>query len=334
MMERTTATGIYRAALYFAYLFAVELYGGSRGYEGARGVVECGLSTERERKKTMAQTDKTEAVRQHAENAADKASPWVDGIARAGYVAKGIVYAAVGVLAAQAAFGNGGKTTGTGGALESIGSQPLGKIVLFLLALGLVGYALWKLVQGIMDPDKKGSDVQGVVRRVAYGGSALIHLGIAFSALEELFGAEGQSTTLDQWTAWVMSYQPPLGQILVALVGLGVISVGLYQFYAGATARFKSDMSSYHMDQAAHWAMLTGRIGTVARAIVILVAGFFVLSAAWQADPGQTRGLGGTLETLVRQPYGPYLLGVVAVGLITYGVFMLVVARYRQIEAS
>lgn len=282
----------------------------------------------------MAQTDKPEAVRQHAENAADKASPWVEGIARAGYIAKGVVYAAVGVLAAQVALGTGGKTTGTGGAMESIDSQPFGKVALVLLALGLVGYALWKLVQGIMDPDEKGKDIQGMIRRVAYGGSALIHLGIAFSAAEELLGPEGQSTTLDQWTAWVMSYQPPLGQVLVGLIGLGVISVGLYQFYAGATARFENDMNYYHMDEAGRWAMLTGRVGTVARAIVILVAGSFVLLAAWQADPRETRGLGGSLETLVRQPAGPYLLGIVAAGLITYGFFMLVVARYRDIEAS
>jgi hypothetical protein len=113
-----------------------------------------------------------------------------------------------------------------------------------------------------------------------------------------------------------------------------VVSVGLYQFYAGATARFRQDMSYYHVNEAARWAMLTGRIGTIARAIVILVAGAFVTLASWQADPEQTRGLGGALETLVRQPYGPYLLGLVATGLIAYGFFMLVVARYRDIEAS
>ncbi len=282
----------------------------------------------------MAQTDKYEMARQHAEKAADKAEPWVDWIARIGYVAKGTVYAAIGVLAAQVALGTGGKTTGAGGAFESIGSQFLGKALLILLAVGLVGYALWKLVQGIMDPDEKGSDVQGIVRRVAYVGSALIHLGLAFSAMEELYGPEGQSTTLDQWTAWVMSYQPPLGQILVGLIGLGVISVGLYQFYAGATAKFKNDMNYYHMSEAARWAMLTGRVGTVARAIVILVAGAFVLLAAWESDPKETRGLGGALKTLVQQPAGPYLLGLVAAGLVTYGVFMFVVARYRNIEAS
>ncbi len=282
----------------------------------------------------MAQNESVEAAQQKADAAARKASPWVDGIARAGYVAKGIVYAAVGVLAGRVALGTGGKTTGTGGAVESIGAQPFGKVLLVLLALGLVGYALWKLVQGIMDPDDKGSDVGGLVRRAAYGGSALIYLGLAYSAGEELLGVEGQSTTLDQWTAYAMSYQPPLGQILVGLAGLGVISVGLYQFYAGVTARFRREIETYHMNEAAWWALLAGRAGTAARAIVILLAGFFVVRAAWQSDPKETRGLGGALETLVRQPSGPYLLGVVAGGFILYGVFMLVVARYRDIEAT
>lgn len=282
----------------------------------------------------MAQNESVEAARQQADAAARKASPWVDAIARAGYVAKGTVYAAVGVLAGRAAFGAGGKTTGTGGAVESIGSQPFGKLLLALLTLGLIGYALWKLVQGVMDPDERGTDLGGIVRRVAYVGSALIHLGIAFSALEELLGTEGHSTTLDQWTAYAMSYQPPVGQMLVGLVGVGVISVGLYQLYAGVTARFRREIETYHMGDAAQWALLTGRVGTAARAVVILLAGSFVVLAAWQSEPKETRGLGGALETLVRQPFGPYILGTVAVGFVIYGVFMLVVARYRDIEAT
>ena len=282
----------------------------------------------------MSQKGSVEGARQQADAVARKARPWIDVIARVGYVAKGTVYAAVGVLAGKVALGLGGKTTGTGGAVESIGSQPFGKIMLVLLAIGLTGYALWKLVQGIMDPDDKGADVGGIVKRVAYGGSAMIHLGIAFSALEELFGTEGQSTTLDQWTAYAMSYQPPLGQMLVGLVGLGVLVVGFYQLFAGVTGRFRRNIETYHMGHAAWWALLTGRIGTAARALVILLAGSFVVLAAWEAEPEKTRGLGGALATILRQPFGPYLLGVVAAGFVIYGIFMLMVARYRDIEAN
>ena len=273
-----------------------------------------------------------ERAKGHADRAARKVSPVLDPVARTGYVAKGVVYATVGLLAGQAALGVGGKTVGTGGALESVGSQPFGKVLIFLLALGLSGYALWKLVQGVMDPDGKGSGLGGIVRRAGYVGSALIHAGLAFSALEELFGTEGQSTTIDQWTARVMSQ--PYGRWLVVLLGLGVIGVGLYQLYAGLGARYRDDLKTYQMSDAGRWAMFSGRVGTAARAVVILVAGSFVLWAAYQADASQTRGLGGTLETLVQRPFGSYILGVVAAGLLVYAVFMLVVARYRNIEAT
>ena len=273
-----------------------------------------------------------EEVKEHAEGAARKASPIVGRVARAGYVAKGVVYLAVGLLAGRVAFGAGGQPVGTGGALETIGSQPIGKALLVLLVPGLLGYALWKLVQGVMDPDDKGKSVGGLVRRGGYVGSALIHGGLAFSAVEELFGSEGHSTSIDQWTARVMAQ--PFGRWVVALVGLAVIGVGLYQLYAGLTAKYRDEIRTYQMSEAGWQALLLGRVGTAARAVVILMAGFFVLLAAYNADPERTRGLGGTLEALVQQRFGPYLLGVAAAGFLSYGVFMLLVARHRRIEAT
>ena len=276
--------------------------------------------------------DHSQDAGEHVEAAARKARPWMDLIARAGYVAKGVVYATVGILAGQVALGVGGSTTGPGGAVESIGSQPFGKAMLVLLAIGLLSYALWKLVQGIMDPDDKGSDLTGIVRRAGYVGSAVIHGGLALSALEEVFGTEGHSTSLDAWTAEVMSQ--PFGRWLVALGAVGVLGVGVFQLYAGVTARYRKDIKTYQMGEAGRWALATGRIGTTARAIVILVAGSFLLLAAIEADPSETRGLGDTLETLIHQPFGPYSVGAISVGLVLYGVFMFVVARYRHIGTT
>ena len=269
--------------------------------------------------------DSSRDAGEQVEEAARKARPWMDRIARSGY-------ATVGILAGQVALGTGGRTTGAGSAVESIGSQPFGRAMLVLLAAGLLGYALWKLVQGIMDPDGKGSGVSGIARRIGYGGSAVIHIGLAFSALEELFGPEGQSASLDAWTAQLMSQ--PFGRWLVALVGLVVLGIGIYQLYAGLTARFREDLKTYQMGDAGRWAMLTGRVGTAARAIVILVAGSFVILAAYQADPSEACGLGDTLQTIIHQPFGPYSLGIIAVGLVIYGVFMFVVARYRHVETT
>jgi hypothetical protein len=252
-------------------------------------------------------------------------------MARAGYVAKGVVYATIGVLAMREALGLGGTTTGVGGAMRSMGPQPLGGALLIILAAGLAGYALWKLVQGITDPDQKGSDPHGILRRVGYVGSGVIHGGLAFTAAQSVFGAEDSSE--DAMAASAMAFQPPLGPILVGLVGLIVIGVGLYQFYAAYGATFRDDLKLYQMSAGEErWVILAGRVGTAARALAIGVAGAFVVLAAYQSDPSETRGLGGALETLQRQPSGSYMLGAVAAGLLVYGAFMLLVARYRRIE--
>jgi hypothetical protein len=274
-----------------------------------------------------------EQTRRRADRTARLASPWIEGIARAGYVAKGVVYATIGVLAMQESLGLGGTTTDPSGAVRSmgtIGSQSVGNVLIVALAIGLLGYALWKLVQGIMDPDEKGSDAHGILRRVGYVGSGLIYGALAFSAAQSVFGAE--DTSEDLMAASAMAYQPPLGRILV---GLLVIGVGLYQLYAAYEAKFREDLSLDRMsDTEERWITLAGRAGTAARALAIGVAGAFVVLAAYQADASEVRGLGGALETFQHQPLSSFMLGVVAAALITYGAFMLLVARYRRIDSA
>jgi len=269
----------------------------------------------------------------HVEEAARRAGSWVDRLARAGYAAKGVVYATIGVLAMREALGVGGATAGPVEAMRSMGPQHLDGVLLLVLAAGLLGYAAWKLVQGIMDPDDKGSDAHGILRRVGYVGSGLIHGVLAFTAAQSIFGAE--DTSEDAMALSVMAYQPPLGQILVALVGLGVIGVGLYQLYAASGAKFRDDLQLNGMSDAQErWLTLAGCVGTIARAIAIGVAGAFVVLAAYQSDPSEVRGLGEALETIQRQPLGSYMLGAVAAGLFIYGAFMLLVARYRRIKPT
>jgi hypothetical protein len=264
-------------------------------------------------------------------NAGQKASPWIERLARAGYVAKGVVYAVIGVLSLRVALGAGGKTTGTGGAVRSLGEQPFGRALLAVLAVGLIGYMVWKLVQAISDADNKGSDAGGIARRVGYAGSALIHGGLAFTAVSLAAGMSGSGGSSDSLTARLMSQ--PYGRLLVAAVGLGVIGVGLYQLHAAYKAKFLNDLKLAEMSVAKRrWTTRAGRFGTAARALVIGVAGAFLILAAYQADPEETRGLGGALQSLARQPFGPYLLGVVAAGLLAYALFMFLVARYRRID--
>jgi hypothetical protein len=254
-------------------------------------------------------------------------------MARLGYVAKGVVYVTIGLLAMLEALGMGGKTASPDGAMQSIGAQPFGGLLLVLLSVGLFGYAAWKVLQGVLDPDDRGSDAHGVVRRVAYVGSGAFYGLLAFTAAQSVFGAEDSSE--DAMAASAMAYQPPVGRILVAVVGAVVIGVGLYQLYAAYKAKFRGELALGRMGEAREvWTTLLGRIGTAARALAISAAGAFLILAAYQSDPKETRGLGGALETIQHQPLGSYMLGAIAAGLVLYGAFMFLVARYRYIDPS
>ena len=260
---------------------------------------------------------------------------WVEKLARLGYAAKGIVYAIVGVLAVQAALGTGGKTTDTKGALGAIAQQPFGKFLLALLALGLIGYAVWRFVQAIQDPEHKGNDAKALARRVGYGISGFIYASLALSAIRLSMGSgagRSSSSSEQDWTARLLSQ--PFGQWLVGLVGAFVIGLGFYQLYKAYKAKFRKHMKLQQMSPTEEaWATRIGRFGLAARGVVFAIIGFFLLEAARQSDPNQARGLDGALQSLAEQSHGPWLLGIVALGLVAYGIHMGVQARYRRIIA-
>jgi Domain of Unknown Function (DUF1206) len=285
----------------------------------------------RERSPVLTQSrSRIEEIEDHAERAVGQAGPWVGRVARLGYIAKGVIYAAIGFLALREVLGMGGRTTDPSGMIHGVGTQPFGGAMLALLAVGLACYALWKIVQGIADPDGKGSDAHGLLRRVAYVGSGILYGVLAYTAAQSIFGAE--DTSEDAAAASAMAIQPPLGPILVGLVGAIVVGVGLYQLYAAYEARFRDDLRLGQMGESEErWVVYAGRFGTAARAVAIGVAGAFLILAAYHSDPSETRGLGAALETVQHQPLGPYMLGAVAFGLLVYGAFMFAVAYYRRI---
>ena len=274
---------------------------------------------------------RAEEIEDHAERAANHAGPWVARLARLGYVAKGVVYAAIGLLALREALGLGGRTTDPTGVMHSFRAQPFGGAMLALLAVGLACYALWKVVQGTTDPDGKGSDAHGIIRRVGYVVSGIIYGILSYTAAQSIFGAE--DTSEDAAAASAMAFQPPLGPILVGLVGVTVIGVGLYQLYAAYEAKFKADLRLNEMGESEErWVVYAGRFGTAARAVAIGVAGAFILLAVYHSDPSEPRGLGAALELVQHQPLGPYMPGAIAFGLLVYGAFMVAIARYRRID--
>lgn len=262
-----------------------------------------------------------------------QSSLWVERLARFGYAAKGVVYAIVGVLAVQAALGAGGRTTDTQGALQTIASQPFGRFLLALVAIGLIGYVLWCFVQAIKDAENKGSDAKGIIQRLGYGITGSIYAGLAISAVGIILGSRGGSSNSSQtWTARLLSQ--PFGQWLVGTIGAIIIGLGFYQFYRAYKAKFRQHLNWHEMsDKEQTWAMRLGRVGLTARGIVFIMIGGFLIEAARRFDPQQVRGLDGALQTLQQQSYGPWLLGLVALGLVAYGIYMGVEARYRRVVA-
>ena len=264
------------------------------------------------------------------------ASLWVERLGRFGYVSKGVVYGIVGLLAAQAAFGRGGKTTDTQGALQTIVNQPFGKFLLALVAIGLIGYVIWRFVQAIKDPENKGNDAKGLAVRIGYAVNGLIYASLALSAVKIVMGTGGgknSSDSTEDSTARLLSQ--PFGQWLVGTVGAIVMGVGFYEFYQAYTAKFCRNFKLNEMsDTEKTWATHLGRFGLAAKGVVYSIIGFFLIQAARQSKSKQVRGLEGALDSLARQPYGRWLLGIVAIGLIAYGVYYIVQARYRRINVT
>ena len=257
-------------------------------------------------------------------------SSWVEWLARFGYATKGAVYAIVGGLALAVAIGAGGRTTDPHGALETIGAQSFGVLLLILVTVGLVGYALWRLFQAVADPDKEGRDVKGLAKRVGHGVAALIYLGLAFSAGQLAVAAGGGGGSPQDWTAWLLSQ--PFGQVLVVGVGVAVVLYGVFQLYQAYKAQFREYLKLNEMSAREEtWITRGGRLGYAARGVVFGILGVFLMQAALRSDPSQATGLGGALQELLQQPFGPWILGTVAFGLVAYGLFMISLARYRRI---
>lgn len=251
-------------------------------------------------------------------------------LARGGYAARGLVSLIIGVLALLAAMGQGGEVTGSKGALQTLFSQPSGAALLAVVALGLLGFALWRALQSILDADGLGRSWRAIVTRAGQLVSAGVYVGLGIFAVSLIVGTssggEEEQATRD-WTRWLLSQI--FGRWLVSAVGLAVLGASLGMVAKAWTASFRKHLSC--SPDVAAWVMPLGRAGYAARAAVFLIIGGFLLVAAWQSDPNEARGLGGALLALQEQPFGRILFGLVSLGLMAFGAFEFAEAAYRRI---
>jgi hypothetical protein len=263
--------------------------------------------------------------------------PAVEALARLGYAAKGVVYLIIGLLAARVAWGDGGVITDRKGALQAIYQQPLGRFLLGAVVVGLIGYALWCIVlRGFLDAENKGGDAKGVLSRVAYVVVGISYGSLALAAFNLLTGSGGgtgksSDASTQDWTARLL--RQSYGEPLIILAGAIVIGVALYRCRVAYKASFMRNFE-YLGQHTRQLVRNLGRLGIAAQAMVFLIMGGFLIAAAWNHNAREAKGIGGSLQQLVREPYGHLLLGLVAVGLVAFGCYGLLQARFRRIATA
>jgi hypothetical protein len=257
-------------------------------------------------------------------------SPWTVRFARLGFAAKGIVYLAIAYLAALTAVHRRGSAGGAKDAVTALSDAPLGTFAIGVIAFGLLGYVAWRMIEAISDPERHGSGAKGVAHRAGALFSGLAYASVSVYAFELLFGGPAEAGD-DTRTYVARLIAKPYGEILVALAGLAVIGTGIVHLGIAWRRKFRKNLKTSQMSSGEiAWLDKAGFWGYSARAVVLLIIGWFLSYAALRSDARQARGLKGALQYIARQDYGPYLLGLVAVGLAGYGVLMLFEARYRK----
>jgi hypothetical protein len=255
---------------------------------------------------------------------------WFEWLARAGLVARGAIYGIIGVLAIEVALGTGGKTTNQKGALAELAQQPGGKILLVLMAIGLFGYAFWRLLRAAVGHGPEETD-DGKERLKGLA-SGLAYVSLFITCLSILLGASGGggSGSPDKATGGVLGW--PGGQVIVAIAGLVLIGVGLYQGYEGVKKKFLEKSKTEEMNEKTEKAFTAlGLAGHLARMVVFALIGYFLMKAAIDFDPSKAVSVDGALAAVAKASYGPILLGIVAAGMIAFAAYSIADARYRRV---
>ena len=254
----------------------------------------------------------------------------LETLARAGYTARGVVYILLGAFALTSAFWGGGSED-TSGALSGLLGLPFGRILVGLIAFGLLGYVLWKLAQGLFNADGVKDDAKGLLSRAGQLVSAGVNLFLMLNAARLAFtgGGTGNGNGEEKASAWLI--QQPFGPFLLGLVAFGVIAAGGVQIWYGASKGYRKRLSLPGAHRS--WMEKLCQFGLVARGLILLIIGGFLFYAALTVSPEHAGGTAEALDYVHGLPFGRWLYGLVALGLAAFGAYGLIEARYRSIDA-
>ncbi len=266
------------------------------------------------------------------------AQSWIERLARLGYASKGLVYLIMGALTAAAGIGERhGKSLDRKSAIDFIASMPLGRMLLVLMSLGLLGYALWRVISGFADSDDRGTDLKGLLLRAGSILRGLFYaafaIGLLRFGLHQSGSGRSSDTTSRHWASRAMDH--PYGRLLIATVGLSLIGYGIAQLVRALRGKLDRHLQWSGVTPATH-AMLV-RVccfGIAARALVFGMIGLSLARAAFRRDPAAAHGTSGAFRELEALPFGGWLLTAAGLGFVAYGVYALINARFRSIRAS
>jgi hypothetical protein len=260
---------------------------------------------------------------------------WQRWVGHIGYISEGSVYLLIGGFALVAELERRRQPNGSQGAFAELGSTPLGNALLALLALGLAAFILWQIILAVIDPEHRRERTSASRRIVRLGHvfTAVLYGVLVGEAIWQLLGfsaRDGGQAAQARWTLKVM--QLPLGRYAIGAVGVGIGIFALAQFYRAVTAdKIKRvDLSRARLRIVIN---IAGTYGYISRSVLFGLVGLYLVDAAWRFDPKYSGGIAGALSTLQQRPYGMWLLGATACGLMSYGAFQIVKERYRRFSA-
>jgi len=263
-------------------------------------------------------------AKQRANAAVRHARPWLETAVRCGYVAKGIIYGAIGVLALLAAIGAGGKAANQRGAIDTLATLPFGNVLLIAIGVALAAYSTWKLYYAALNPEK-----QKPLKRIAAMLSALVYFGLAFAAFEASRGMQSHGQTPQQYSG---VFAHPIGRYLVIVAGIGIFAVAIAEIVKALKDKFMALLKTAEMNKnEIDLAKFSGRLGLLSRAVVFVLIAWFFVRAGIDRSASEAGGISKALLTLGNKPFGRWMLGSTAIGLIAYAIYMFLQARFRRI---
>jgi Domain of Unknown Function (DUF1206) len=243
--------------------------------------------------------------------------PVVEWGARLGYGASGVLHLLLAYLTAQIALG-GGEQASQSGALGTLAEEPVGQVLLWVIAAGFTLLALWQLTELVTRHE--------AFDKAKAGGKLVVYIALAWTAFT--FASGGSTSSNEQTKEFTVTLmEAPAGRVLVGLVGVAIIGIAAYHVYKGLRERFLEDLQEH----PGRWVVITAKVGYVGKGIALAAVGILFITAAIQQRAGKSTGLDGALRSMGDLPAGTVILLGIALGLAAYGVYSFARARYARV---